>query len=86
MDAEWSAVLLTTGLAPNIAGELLDQVREFADTGITVVVAEPALHRVARIVDCGYVMMRGSLSDLEPDAAALGSAYREARGILEEAL
>ncbi|MET4047484.1 ABC transporter ATP-binding protein [Rhodococcus sp. 1163] len=77
---------MTTGLAPKIAGELLDQVRQLADTGITVVVAEPALHRVARIVDSGYVMMRGSLSELEPSAAALDSAYREAMGILEEAL
>ncbi|MEU4314591.1 ATP-binding cassette domain-containing protein [Nocardia sp. NPDC024068] len=77
---------MTTGLSPKIAGELLDHVRGFADSGMTVIVAEPALHRVSRIVDRGYVMLRGSVSAPEADADALGSAYRAAMGILEEAL
>lgn len=77
---------MTTGLAPKIVDELLDQVRELADTGITVLVAEPALHRVARIVDCGHVMVRGALSGLEASTEALDSAYRSSMGILEGAL
>lgn len=77
---------MTTGLSPKITGELLDLVRELADSGVTVVVAEPALHRVARIVDRGYVMMRGAVTGPESDAAALDAAYRSAMGVLEEAL
>lgn len=86
---EPSALLLdemTTGLSPKISGELLDLVRGLADSGVTVVVAEPALHRMARIVDRGYVMMRGGLSEPHSDAASLDSAYRSAMGVLEEAL
>lgn len=77
---------MTTGLSPKITGELLDRVRELADSGVTVVVAEPALHRVARIVDRGYVMMRGAVSGPEGDAASLDAAYRTAMGVLEDAL
>lgn len=77
---------MTTGLSPKIAGELLDHVRELADSGITVLVAEPALYRVARIVDRGYVMIRGSLSEPEDSAGALDTAYRASLGMLEEAL
>lgn len=77
---------MTTGLSPKIAGELLDQVRALADSGITVLVAEPALHRVARIVDRGYVMIRGSLSTPHDTAGALDTAYRASMGMLEEAL
>lgn len=77
---------MTTGLSPKITGELLDHVRALADSGITVIVTEPALHRVARIVDRGYVMMRGSLAEPEPNADALDAAYRISMGVLEEAL
>lgn len=77
---------MTTGLSPKISGELLDRIRTLADSGVTVVVAEPALHRVARIVDRGYVMMRGTVTGPEPDATALDAAYRSAMGVLEEAL
>ncbi|WP_039829129.1 ABC transporter ATP-binding protein [Nocardia testacea] len=77
---------MTTGLSPRIAGELLDHVRGLADSGITVLVAEPALYRVSRIVDRGYVMIRGSLSAPQDDTDALDTAYRAAMGMLEEAL
>ena len=77
---------MTTGLSPKIAGELLDHVRALADGGITVLIAEPALHRVARIVDRGYVMLRGALSQPQPCADDLDTAYRAALGMLEEAL
>ncbi|NKY54786.1 ABC transporter ATP-binding protein [Nocardia flavorosea] len=77
---------MTTGLSPKIAGELLDHVRALADSGITVLVAEPALYRVARIVDRGYVMIRGSLSEPKDSADALDTAYRASMGMLEEAL
>lgn len=77
---------MTTGLSPKIARELLDHVRDLADSGITVLVAEPALYRVARIVDRGYVMVRGALSDPRNSAAELDTAYRASMGMLEEAL
>jgi branched-chain amino acid transport system ATP-binding protein len=77
---------MTTGLSPKIAGELLDHVRELADSGITVLVAEPALYRVSRIVDRGYVMIRGSLSEPKSSADDLDTAYRASMGMLEEAL
>lgn len=77
---------MTTGLSPKITAELLDHVRALADSGITVIVTEPALHRVARIVDRGYVMMRGSLGEPEPNVDALDAAYRISMGVLEEAL
>ncbi|GAA5063524.1 ATP-binding cassette domain-containing protein [Nocardia callitridis] len=77
---------MTTALSPKIAGELLDHVRALADSGITVVVAEPALHRVARIVDRGYVMIRGHLSGPQDNVTELDAAYRTAMGMLGEAL
>ncbi|MEV3965602.1 ATP-binding cassette domain-containing protein [Nocardia sp. NPDC050193] len=77
---------MTTGLSPKIAGELLDHVRGLADSGITVLVAEPALYRVAGIVDRGYVMIRGSLSAPQNGPDELDTAYRAALGMLEEAL
>ncbi|MGA6205043.1 ABC transporter ATP-binding protein [Nocardia testacea] len=77
---------MTTGLSPRIAGELLDHVRGLADSGITVLVAEPALYRVSRIVDRGYVMIRGALSAPLDDTDELDTAYRAAMGMLEEAL
>jgi branched-chain amino acid transport system ATP-binding protein len=77
---------MTTGLSPKIAGELLDHVRGLADSGITVLVAEPAPYRVSRIVDRGYVMIRVSLSAPQDDADELDTAYRAAMGMLEEAL
>ncbi|WP_433489995.1 ATP-binding cassette domain-containing protein [Nocardia grenadensis] len=77
---------MTTGLSPKLAGELLEHVRGLADSGITVLVAEPALYRVAGIVDRGYVMIRGSLSTPQDDTDELDTAYRAALGMLEEAL
>lgn len=77
---------MTTGLSPKIAGELLDHVRDLADSGITVVVAEPALHRVSRIVDRGYVMIRGAISEPKKNASELDTAYRASMGMFEEAL
>ncbi|WP_280398993.1 ABC transporter ATP-binding protein [Nocardia carnea] len=77
---------MTTGLSPKIAGELLDHVRALADSGVTVLVAEPALYRVARIVDRGYVMVRGALSEPANSAGELDTAYRASMGMLEEAL
>lgn len=86
---EPSALLLdemTTGLSPRIASELLDHVRGLADAGVTVMMAEPALYRVDRIVDRGHVMMRGRLSEPHSGSAALDVAYRSAMGVLEDAL
>ncbi|MEU1981162.1 ABC transporter ATP-binding protein [Nocardia sp. NPDC019395] len=77
---------MTTGLSPKIAAELLDHIRDLADSGITVLVAEPALHRVSRIVDRGYVMIRGSLSEPKENTDELDTAYRASMGMLEEAL
>jgi len=77
---------MTTGLSPKIAGELLDHVRELADSGITVLVAEPALHRVIRIVDRGYVLVRGAISEPKNTASELDTAHRASMGMLEEAL
>lgn len=77
---------MTTGLSPKIAGELVDHVRELADSGITVIVAEPTLHRVARIVDRGYVLIRGAISEPKNTASELDTAYRASMGMLEEAL
>ncbi|MGW5382383.1 ATP-binding cassette domain-containing protein [Nocardia sp. NPDC003963] len=77
---------MTTGLSPKISAELLDHIRALADSGITVLVAEPALHRVSRIVDRGYVVLRGSVSEPKHNADALDTAYRASMGMLEEAL
>ncbi|MGW0180542.1 ABC transporter ATP-binding protein [Nocardia sp. NPDC003345] len=77
---------MTTGLSPRIAAELLDHIRGLADSGITVLVAEPALHRVSRIVDRGHVMIRGSLSEPKHGPDELDAAYRASMGMLEEAL
>lgn len=76
---------MTTGLSPKIGGELLDHVRDLAESGVTVIVAEPALHRVDRIVDCGYVMIRGDLSERRESVGDLGAAYEAAMGVLEGA-
>lgn len=50
-----------TGLAPLIVRELGTVVRELASSGVTVIVAEPSIRSLHRIIDRGYVLIRGEI-------------------------
>ena len=79
---------MMTGLAPLIVRELADTVaRLAADDGVAVVMAEPALGASRRVIDRGYVLIRGAVVATEEGGGrALDRAYQHAVGVeLEEA-
>ncbi|GAA0948998.1 ABC transporter ATP-binding protein [Virgisporangium aurantiacum] len=78
---------MMTGLAPLIVRELADTVaRLAADDGVAVVMAEPALGASRRVIDRGYVLIRGAVVATEEGGGrALDRAYQHAVGVeLEE--
>ena len=79
---------MMTGLAPLIVRELADTVaRLAADDGVAVLMAEPALGASRRVIDRGYVLIRGAVVATEEGGGrALDRAYQHAVGVeLEEA-
>ena len=74
---------MMTGLAPKIVRGLADTVRGLADEGVAVVIADPSIGPLMRIVDRGYVLVRGSIVASETSATALESAYQSAMGMIQ---
>ncbi|HEY8523668.1 MAG TPA: ATP-binding cassette domain-containing protein [Acidimicrobiales bacterium] len=73
---------MTTGLAPLVVEELADTVAVLArKQGTAVVVAEPSLGPVGRVVDRGVVLVRGEVVATATGADALDDAYRAAMGV-----
>jgi branched-chain amino acid transport system ATP-binding protein len=73
---------MTTGLAPLVVEQLAETVAELArDAGTAVVLAEPSLGAIRRVVDRGVVLVRGEIVATAPDPDALDTSYREALGV-----
>jgi branched-chain amino acid transport system ATP-binding protein len=73
-----------TGLAPKIVSQLADTFREIADNGAAVVIFDPAIGPLRRIIDRGYVLLRAQLSEPYEDVDSLDNAYQRAMGVIHE--
>ncbi|MFC0865849.1 ABC transporter ATP-binding protein [Sphaerimonospora cavernae] len=73
---------MMTGLAPLIVQELARSVTSLAREGVAVLLAEPALGVLRRVVDRGYVLVRGEVvAQVDDGGSALDEAYSTAIGI-----
>jgi branched-chain amino acid transport system ATP-binding protein len=71
-----------TGLAPLIVRELADTVARLANEGVAVLMAEPVLGASRRIIDRGYVLVRGGIvATIEDGGRALEDAYKTGIGL-----
>jgi len=72
---------MMTGLAPLIVRELADTVARLASEGVAVLMAEPALGASRRIIDRGYVLVRGGIvATVDDGGRALEDAYKSGIG------
>lgn len=74
---------MMTGLAPKIVRGLADTVRQLADQGVAVVIADPSIGPIKRVIDRGYVLVRGSIVAENDSADALELSYQAAMGIIQ---
>ena len=74
---------MMTGLAPKIVSGLADAVREIADRGASVLIVDPAIGALHRVIDRGYVLLRAQLSHAYDDVAALDDGYQRAMGVIQ---
>jgi branched-chain amino acid transport system ATP-binding protein len=73
---------MTTGLAPLVIEQLAETVAGLArDAGTAVLLAEPSLGAIRRVVDRGLVLVRGEIVAEAPDPDTLDDRYREALGV-----
>jgi branched-chain amino acid transport system ATP-binding protein len=73
---------MTTGLAPLVVEQLAETVAGLArDAGTAVVLAEPSLGAIRRVVDRGVVLVRGEIVASADGPDALDDAYRAALGV-----
>lgn len=72
---------MMTGLAPLVVRELADTVAELAHSGVAVVLAEPSIHALHRIIDRGIVLMRGEVVAHADSSEALDRSYQAAMGV-----
>jgi len=73
---------MMTGLAPLIVRELADTVARLAADGVAVLMAEPALGASRRVIDRGYVLVRGAVvASVEDGGRTLDAAYRTGMGV-----
>lgn len=77
---------MMTGLAPKIVAGLAETVRGLAAEGTAVVLADPSIAPVRRVIDRGYVLVRGKVVAECEDVAALERAYQSAMGIIHDAI
>lgn len=75
---------MMTGLAPKIVSGLADAIREIADRGASVLIVDPAIGPLQRVIDRGYVLLRAQLSDAYDDVSALDDGYQRAMGIIQQ--
>lgn len=75
---------MMTGLAPKIVSGLADAIREIADRGASVLIVDPAIGPLQRVIDRGYVLLRAQLSGAHDDVAALDDGYQRAMGIIQQ--
>jgi branched-chain amino acid transport system ATP-binding protein len=73
---------MTTGLAPLVVEQLAETVADLAwGAGTAVVLAEPSLGAIRRVVDRGVVLVRGEIVAEADGPDALDARYREALGV-----
>lgn len=73
---------MMTGLAAKVVAQLADTVAELAaGGGVAVVLAEPSIGAVRRIIDGGIVLVRGRVVARADDVGELDAAYRRAMGV-----
>ncbi|MEJ1087763.1 ATP-binding cassette domain-containing protein [Microbacterium sp. Mu-80] len=73
---------MMTGLAPKIVNGLADAIREIADSGASVLIVDPAIGPLRRVIDRGYVLLRAQLSDAHEDVDSLDDGYQKVMGII----
>jgi len=73
---------MTTGLAPLIVQGLMRTVREMADNGTTVVMAEASIGAIRDDIDRGVMLLRGEVVATADDGARLDSLYRSRTGLI----
>ncbi|WP_181779945.1 ABC transporter ATP-binding protein [Pseudonocardia pini] len=73
-----------TGLAPIVVRSIVDIVRELAESGVGVVVVEPAVQHARRVADRGYLLLRGRIETHGEDMDELEGAYQAAMGIVRD--
>lgn len=71
---------MTTGLAPQVVTRLADLVRDLAQSGVAVLVAEPAIGALRRVIDRGYVLRRGEIVAEAADVSDLDRGLQAAVG------
>jgi branched-chain amino acid transport system ATP-binding protein len=75
---------MMTGLAPMIVQRLAATVSELAAQGVAVLMAEPSIGAVRKVIDRGYVLVRSQVVAVEEaDGFALDRAYQAAIGVQE---
>lgn len=74
---------MMTGLAPKIVSGLADAIREIADRGAAVLVVDPAIGALGRVIDRGHVLLRAQLSEAYEDVTALDHGYQRAMGVIQ---
>lgn len=72
-----------TGLAPKIVAGLAETFAQLASDGVAVVVADPSLGPIRRIVDRGYVIVRGEFVAECDSVEALDAQYQRAMGVIQ---
>ncbi len=79
---------MATGLAPVVVENLADTVARLVGRGVAVLLAAPDIGAIGRIVDRGYVLLRGEIvATVENGGDRLARAYEAAMGVeLRESL
>ncbi len=73
---------MATGLAPLIVQGLMRTVRELADNGTTVVMAEASIGAIRDDIDRGIMLLRGEVVATADGGADLDSRYRSRMGVV----
>ena len=73
---------MATGLAPLIVQGLMRTVRELADNGTTVVMAEASIGAIRNDIDRGVILLRGEVVATADDGDELDSIYRNRMGLV----
>lgn len=69
------------GLAPVIVEQVVQVIKQLAEDGIAVIIAEPSIRLIGRQVDRGYVLIRGTMSDEVHGLGALEAEYLRLLGM-----
>ena len=71
-----------TGLAPRIIDSLIEALIDLRAQGTSMLIAEPAVGRLGRLIERGYVMRRGMLIDEAVGIDELDARYQRSLGLV----